>query len=49
VAWLAERGIIATPGVFYGELGASHIRIALTATDQQISEAAARIGEIATS
>jgi succinyldiaminopimelate transaminase len=49
VAWLAERGIIATPGVFYGELGASHIRIALTATDQQISEAAARIGEIETS
>jgi succinyldiaminopimelate transaminase len=48
VAWLADRGIIATPGVFYGELGASHIRIALTATDHQIAEAAARIGEIAT-
>ena len=48
VAWLAERGIIATPGIFYGGLGASHIRIALTATDQQIAEAATRIDEIAT-
>jgi aspartate/methionine/tyrosine aminotransferase len=43
VSWLAELGIVATPGVFYGELGASHIRIALTATDQQIADAAARI------
>jgi succinyldiaminopimelate transaminase len=43
VSWLAELGIIATPGVFYGELGASHIRIAMTATDAQISQAAARI------
>jgi succinyldiaminopimelate transaminase len=43
VSWLAENGIIATPGVFYGELGASHIRIAMTATDAQIKEAAARI------
>ena len=43
VSWLAEIGIIATPGVFYGELGASHIRIAMTATDAQINEAAARI------
>jgi succinyldiaminopimelate transaminase len=43
VAWLAERGIIATPGIFYGELGSRHIRIAMTASDQQISDAAARI------
>ena len=43
VAWLADRGIIATPGIFYGDQGASHIRIAMTATDAQISEAAARI------
>jgi succinyldiaminopimelate transaminase len=43
VSWLAERGVIATPGIFYGELGASHIRIAMTATDAQIAEAAARI------
>ena len=43
VAWLAELGILATPGVFYGEKGSHHIRIAMTATDAQISEAAARI------
>ena len=43
ISWLAELGIIATPGVFYGELGASHIRIAMTATDAQITEASLRI------
>ena len=43
VAWLAELGIIATPGIFYGELGSQHIRIAMTATDAQINEAARRI------
>jgi len=43
VAWLAEIGIIATPGIFYGELGSRHIRIAMTATDAQISDAARRI------
>lgn len=41
VAWLASLGILATPGIFYGE--ATHIRVAMTATDAQISEAAARI------
>lgn len=45
VEWLANLGIVATPGTFYGELGASHIRIAMTATDAQISDAAARIKE----
>ena len=43
VSWLAELGIIATPGIFYGEGGASHVRIAMTATDADIAEAAARI------
>lgn len=43
ITWLAERGILATPGVFYGDAGAHHIRIAMTATDEQIAEAAARI------
>ena len=43
VSWLAELGIITTPGIFYGEDGASYIRIAMTATDAQISDAAARI------
>jgi aspartate/methionine/tyrosine aminotransferase len=43
VSWLANLGILATPGNFYGELGKLHIRIAMTATDLQIDEAAARI------
>lgn len=43
VAWLAEHGILATPGIFYGADGATHIRIAMTATDAQIAEAAERI------
>ena len=43
VAWLAERGILATPGTFYGALGSRHIRIAMTASDTQIADAAARI------
>ena len=43
VDWLATLGILATPGGFYGELGSSHIRIAMTATDAQIDDAALRI------
>lgn len=43
VAWLADRGILATPGTFYGSHGARHIRIAMTATDAQIADAAQRI------
>lgn len=45
VAWLAQLGILATPGIFYGEKGSRHIRIAMTATDTQINEAALRIHE----
>jgi succinyldiaminopimelate transaminase len=43
VDWLASLGILATPGSFYGELGSSHIRIAMTATDIHIDDAAHRI------
>jgi succinyldiaminopimelate transaminase len=43
VDWLASLGILATPGSFYGPLGANHIRIAMTATDAQITDAAGRI------
>lgn len=43
VAWCATRGILVTPGHFYGDAGKNHVRIALTATDQQISDAAARL------
>jgi succinyldiaminopimelate transaminase len=43
VSWLAERGILATPGIFYGDAGAQYIRVALTTTDELIAEAAKRI------
>ena len=43
ISWLADFGILATPGIFYGQAGAKHIRIAMTATDSQINEAASRI------
>jgi aspartate/methionine/tyrosine aminotransferase len=43
VDWLAEIGILATPGSFYGPDGSHHIRVAMTATDSAINDAAARI------
>ncbi len=36
VAWFAERGIVVTPGDFYGPAGERHIRVALTGTDESI-------------
>ena len=43
IAWLAERGILAAPGDFYGARGAQHVRVAFTATDERVAEAAARL------
>ncbi len=43
VEWLANLGILATPGNFYGEKGARNIRLALTATDKAIDEAVIRL------
>ena len=43
VAWLAERGILAAPGDFYGAAAAQHVRVALTGTDERIAAAAARL------
>lgn len=40
---LAHLGILVTPGIFYGADGAQHVRIAMTATDGAIADAAARI------
>jgi len=40
---LAQLGILVTPGNFYGADGSQHVRIALTATDAAIADAAARI------
>lgn len=43
VEWFSNLGILVTPGSFYGEAGARHVRIALTATDDQVAQAAKRL------
>ncbi|GAB3218816.1 bifunctional succinyldiaminopimelate transaminase/glutamate-prephenate aminotransferase [Glycomyces halotolerans] len=43
VEWLAERGIVAAPGEFYGPGGGEHVRVALTATDRAVADAAERL------
>ncbi|MCL3862595.1 succinyldiaminopimelate transaminase [Actinotalea sp. K2] len=43
VADLAELGILVAPGAFYGPAGARHVRIALTASDDAVARAAARL------
>ena len=43
VAGLAEVGILVVPGTFYGESPATHVRVALTATDAAIADAVARL------
>ena len=40
---LAERGILVAPGDFYGERGARHVRLALTAPDDVIAAASERL------
>lgn len=40
---LAERGILAGPGHFYGTFFPQHVRFSLTATDERIAEAAQRL------
>ncbi|MEW2447671.1 bifunctional succinyldiaminopimelate transaminase/glutamate-prephenate aminotransferase [Streptomyces parvulus] len=43
VAHLAERGILVAPGDFYGPAGDRFVRVALTATDERVQSAAARL------
>jgi len=43
VDWMADFGILVTPGSFYGQAGAQHIRVAMTATDDQIADAVTRL------
>ncbi|WP_199422368.1 succinyldiaminopimelate transaminase [Actinotalea solisilvae] len=43
VADLAALGILVAPGAFYGPAGARHVRMALTASDSAVAEAAARL------
>ena len=43
---LAKAGILVAPGEIYGPGGARHIRVALTATDERIDAAVARLAEL---
>jgi succinyldiaminopimelate transaminase len=46
VAVLAEAGILVAPGSLYGPSGARHIRVALTAADDRIAAAVARLAAL---
>jgi succinyldiaminopimelate transaminase len=43
VARLADLGVLVAPGEFYGTAAAGHVRIALTAPDDRVAEAARRL------
>jgi succinyldiaminopimelate transaminase len=43
VGRLADLGVLVAPGTFYGVSGARHVRVALTATDERVAAAAARL------
>jgi succinyldiaminopimelate transaminase len=47
VAALAEAGILVAPGEMYGQAGGQHVRVALTATDERIAAAVARLAKLA--
>jgi succinyldiaminopimelate transaminase len=42
----SQYGIVVTPGSVYGPSGARHIRVALTATDERVAAAAARLAAL---
>ena len=42
VAAMADRGILLTPGDFYGPVGARHVRVALTVSDERVAQLATR-------
>lgn len=43
IDWLAGYGILAAPGDFYGVAGAQHVRVSITASDDRIAAAVARL------
>jgi aspartate/methionine/tyrosine aminotransferase len=43
VVQMAKLGIVVVPGSFYGEFATNHVRFSLTASDSNISRAAARL------
>ncbi|CAN5179975.1 succinyldiaminopimelate transaminase [soil metagenome] len=40
---LAELGILAAPGTFYGAAGGRHVRVAITTTDERVDAAVSRL------
>jgi succinyldiaminopimelate transaminase len=44
---LAGAGILVAPGEFYGPAGARHVRVAMTATDERVTAAVARLAALA--
>jgi aspartate/methionine/tyrosine aminotransferase len=46
VRTLAEAGVLVAPGEFYGPAGRQHIRVALTATDERVDAAVARLATL---
>lgn len=47
VSQLANLGILVTPGAFYGDKGRKFVRVALTATDEAVDNAVARLTNFA--
>ena len=47
VGALADVGVLAAAGEFYGTAGARHVRLALTASDAQVRTAAERLASLA--
>lgn len=45
VNFLAQLGILVAPGDFYGPAASQHVRVALTATDERVAAAAARLSQ----
>jgi aspartate/methionine/tyrosine aminotransferase len=41
--FLSRLGILVAPGDFYGPAAGRHVRVALTATDERVAAAAARL------
>jgi succinyldiaminopimelate transaminase len=46
VDWFARLGILVAPGAFYGPGGQRYVRVALTATDERVASAVARMGSV---
>ena len=46
--WLDELDVAALPGSAFGAAGAGHIRLSLTTSEDDLAEAMARIGKMAT-